>query len=286
MALPRPSLTLILDIDQRLDSEALRLEIARSYSHVGPTLVRTHEASENDTTSNIAHFLVKLGSRSYLRSEGKETDDLWNQVMERWFYHTFGKVGNNMRIYNRRQREIGGTELIFDWLDIDLQNGSLHTLLRLDSCSGIDPEASALLTVLRNILNDGTLGGEVVEVMMPSTASYEDQKAAGFAAKARHEAEEAARVVADEEVKRKEREAIELQADEEFLESPELMLSIISAQGSELKENRGESIDEMFEFSQPDFPIDYRVWSVKYADGTMREFDSLSCSFTIEGGFS
>ena len=38
MAQPRPSLTLILDLDERLDSEDVRLEIDRCYSYVGSTL--------------------------------------------------------------------------------------------------------------------------------------------------------------------------------------------------------------------------------------------------------
>jgi len=44
MAQPRPSLTLILDLDERLDSEDVRLEIDRCYSYVGSTLVRTPPA--------------------------------------------------------------------------------------------------------------------------------------------------------------------------------------------------------------------------------------------------
>lgn len=44
MAQPRPSLTLILDIDERLDSEELRLEISRCYAHVGSVRPRTSRA--------------------------------------------------------------------------------------------------------------------------------------------------------------------------------------------------------------------------------------------------
>ena len=36
MAQPRPSLTLIVDVDERIDSEELRLEIGRSYTYVAP----------------------------------------------------------------------------------------------------------------------------------------------------------------------------------------------------------------------------------------------------------
>lgn len=62
MAQPRPSLTLILDLDERLDSEDVRLEIDRCYSYVGSTLVRTHPACDGEP-QNIMRFLVKLGTR-------------------------------------------------------------------------------------------------------------------------------------------------------------------------------------------------------------------------------
>lgn len=48
MAQPRPSMTLILDLDERVDCEELRLEIGRSYAYVGSTLVRTHAAAGED----------------------------------------------------------------------------------------------------------------------------------------------------------------------------------------------------------------------------------------------
>ncbi|MDR1013866.1 MAG: hypothetical protein LBL86_02650 [Coriobacteriales bacterium] len=283
MALPHPSLTLVLDIDRRLDSEELRLEVARSYSHVGPVLVRTHGASACDATTNTARLLVKLGSRRYLHSEDEGADELWELVVGRWLRRMLDKVGNNMRIYNRRQREIGGTELVFDWMDIDLQNGALHALLRLDSTSGIGPEAGNLLTALRNALNDGALEGDIREVTMPSAASWEAQKAACRAAEDGREAKRAAQAAAEDAAKREAREVLEAQADEEFLESPELTASTGPAHDDGGKHGDG-GAEGLFELPRPDFPIDYRIWSVACTDGTMREFDSASCSFTTEGG--
>ena len=148
MAQPRPSLTLILDLDERLDSEDVRLEIDRCYSYVGSTLVRTHPACDGEP-QNIMRFLVKLGTRRYLRAEDEGADELWNDVMERWFYNELYKVSNNMLIYNRRQREVGNPQLVFDWIDVELQNGQLHALLHCDNVSGIRPETSELLTQLR-----------------------------------------------------------------------------------------------------------------------------------------
>lgn len=142
MAQPRPSLTLILDLDERLDSEDVRLEIDRCYSYVGSTLVRTHPACDGEP-QNIMRFLVKLGTRRYLRAEDEGADELWNDVMERWFYNELYKVSNNMLIYNRRQREVGNPQLVFDWIDVELQNGQLHALLHCDNVSGTDPRPAS-----------------------------------------------------------------------------------------------------------------------------------------------
>ena len=260
MALPRPSLTLVLDIDERLDSEALRLEIGRCYAHVCQTLVRTHPAdtaaaasthavgsesgkapstAETDIATdtakgpgaqtnasapcNIARFLVKMGTRRYLDPKDEGANELWNDVIERWIGNELRKVGNNMRIFNRRQREEGRDPLMFDWYELDLQNGQLSVLLRCDSTSAVDPSANATITALREAYGNNALGENVERVRMPAPEEYERQRKIGLAAKARREAEKAARAQAEAERARAEAEAAEREAEEAFLESPELM---------------------------------------------------------------
>ena len=161
MAQPRPSCTLILDIDERLFSEEVKLEVGRCYSYVCTTLVRTHPASDGEPV-NTARILAKLGTRKYVHSSDEGADELWSDVMERWLHNEFHKIGNNLVIYNRRQREIGGVELNFDWLEVELENGALTLAWRLDSTSFIDPERSALASQVRALLNGGALGEGVV----------------------------------------------------------------------------------------------------------------------------
>ena len=59
--------------------------------------MRTHPACDGEP-QNIMRFLVKLGTRRYLRAEDEGADELWNDVMERWFYNELYKVSNNMLI--------------------------------------------------------------------------------------------------------------------------------------------------------------------------------------------
>ena len=269
MAQPRPSLTLILDIDERLDSEEVRLEINRCYSYVGSTLVRTHPAGEGEP-ENIMRFLVKLGTRRYLRSADEGADQLWNDVMERWFYNELFKVSNNMKIYNRRQREVGNPDLAFDWIEIELQNGELRALLHCDNASGIDPKASTLLTTLRTAYNEGSLGADIARVLMPAPASWREQEAAGLAAKAERDAQEAAAKAQAAAAARAEAEAAAALAEESFLETPDLVAP----------EEPAENIEpEPFALDEPDFALDYRMWLIEYADGATRTFDSQTGAF-------
>lgn len=285
MAQPRPSLTLVLDIDERLDTEELRLEVNRCYNYVGSALVRTHPASEGEP-ENTMRFLVKLGTRKYLHSSDEGADELWNDVMERWFYNELHKVGNNMKIFNSRQRDIGAAPLMFDWIEVDLENGSLSVLLHCDDASGIDPAASTLLTTLRTALNEGILATESTEdaagtqptrVFMPSRASFADQFVSGMAAKAQREAAEKAARAEAEEAQRAAQAAAEQEADQAFLESPELLAS--QEEVAAAPDAAPEEAADPFAVDEPNFAIDYQLWSIEYPDGSVRTYDSSAERF-------
>lgn len=278
MPQPRPSATLILDIDERLYSEDVKLEVSRCYAYVCTTLVRTHPAGEGEP-QNTARILAKLGTRKYVHSADEGADELWNDVMERWIYNEFHKIGNNMVIYNRRQREIGGTELYFDWIEVELENGALNLEFRMDSTSFIAPEHSELCTQVRDALNAGTLGEDVVRVWLPSEASYAKQQAAYEEAKAEMEAQKAAEEAAKAEAERQAAEEAEKAAEEAFLESPELVAEEEEAEEGETYEEIRAEVEEKFALPEADFAIDYAVWTVEYADGTRRDFDSVAGAF-------
>ncbi|OUO89515.1 hypothetical protein B5F40_10385 [Gordonibacter sp. An230] len=379
MALPHPSLTLVLDIDERLDSEALRLEVGRCYAHVCQTFVRTHPAKiqtaahanadtatdvvahDGDATAdesasaaletasaiqatesasaqtsantaigeaepttgavgenaaagtgefgsigNIARFLVKMGTRRYLNPNDKEENALWNDVVERWIGNELHKVGNNMRIFNRRQREGGRDPLKFDWYELNLQNGQLVAMLRCDSASAVDPATSETITRLREAFGNGALGSEVKRVLMPAPGEYERQRETGLAAKAQREVEEKARAQAEAARAAAEAEAAERAAENAFLESPELTARAASLDGEqpgapaneaertlqthddhskqaterdEAKMSSDKDTGDPYALEEADFALDYRLWQIEYADGSARLFDSATATF-------
>lgn len=291
MAQPRPSLTLILDIDERLDSEELRLEIDRCYTYVGSTLVRSHPApADGSEPINTARFLVKLGTRKYLHSSDEGADALWNEVLERWLYNELHKVGNNMLIFNRRQRDIEGTELFFTWIDIDLENGALSVCVHCNSASGIDPSVSTVITALREAYNNNALGENVTRVYMPAPAAYEQQETEGMRRKQEQDALEEELRKAEEEQRRAEQEAAEAAAQEAFLESPTLVAQASEAKDtneldSEPQSDQGildddvNQQDDPFAVDEPIFDVDYFPWEIEYADGSKRIYDHQRAAF-------
>ncbi len=222
MAKPHPSMALLLDLDERLVDNDLRLEIDRCYSYLGTPVVRTHQAREG-APENAIRMMVRVGAREYLDSTAEGADALWNDSIEHWLLNQVHAVENQMKIFNRRQREEDRDELTFTWLEVELAGGRLTVRLRLDSSCGIDPADSVWVTRVRAALNEGALGEGVVAVQLPSDASYEEQYVAGLAAlAARKEAEEAAARAAEEAAAAEAAEA-EAAAEATFMTSPALV---------------------------------------------------------------
>ncbi|MEY8561573.1 hypothetical protein AALA21_00730 [Eggerthellaceae bacterium 3-80] len=312
-----PSPLLILDLDERIDSRELRAEIDRCYSYIGTPVIRTHAPSESNPdapVSNIMRLNINnLGTHRYLDSSDDGADALWNDVLLHWLYNQIHKLDNQMKIYNLRQREEGAPDLMFEWLEINLESGKLIARIKLDSASGVSPEVCTNLDALRSALNAGALGQDVVSVSMPSAASFEAQKREGMAAKAKRDAEaaaEAARVAAEEQAQI---DAAEAQADALFLESPSLVEQAAKEQAAQrdaqdpiLKarveadlarpENEmtaeeivakriaeeaelHEKMEARYTLPEADYELEFLQWTIHYADGTERDFDSTTSAF-------
>ena len=267
-------MTLILDLDERVDCEELRLEVGRSYAYVGSTLVRTHAAAGEDApVENTMRMLVKLGTRQYLAADEEGSDELWNDVMRDWFRNQFRKLGNQALIYNKRQKEIeDGRELAFTWLEVDLQNGTLPVRLRMNDASGIAEDAAGMLSLVRDAYNEGKLGdtGSIARVSMPSDDDWAAQVEAGAAAFAERKAAEEAAATEAEAAAEAERAAAEAAAAEAFLESPELM----EADAHAVDGGGMEPPELVFELDEPTFAPTYRTWTVEYTDGTSKVFEA------------
>lgn len=303
MAEPRPSLLLILDIDERIATRETKLELNRCFAFMNG-LIRTHapeeglpaftgdapEGTDELPVVNTARCILKMGTKKYLYSSDEGSDERWEKSeIEKWFYNQFYKLGNNMKIFNRRQREIGAPEVDFTWLVIDLQNGALELALHLDSNSDVPAETARVVSAVRTALNDGTLGpNAVARISMPTAASYAQQHADGLVAKAQREAEASAQAQAEAEAAAQAQAEAEALADALFLESPTRAAQLENGEDDALTcENtaededsegldatsggdivQGEDFEARFELPEADFALDYSEWDIEYKDGT------------------
>ena len=311
MAKPHPSMALLLDLDERLVDNDLRLEIDRCYSYLGTPVVRTHPAGEG-APENAIRMMVRVGAREYLDSTAEGADALWNDSIEHWLLNQVHAVENQMKIFNRRQREEGRDELFFTWLEVELAGGRLTVRLRLDSSCGIDPADSVWVTRVRAALNEGALGQNVVAVQLPSDASFEQQYVAGMAALAARTVAVGEAARAAEEAAAAEAAEAEAAAEAAFMASPALVAEaeeaakeaeeaadivvqariardLEAAERGELEKtpeqivaeriaeeaHLGEDIQKKYALPEADFPIAFDQWTVIYADGTTRDFDAI-----------
>lgn len=284
MAIIRPNLVLILDIDEKFATKATKDEIKRNYTHIGSPIIRSHEHEEEP--QNNATLMVDFGVRDYLHSDVENADQLWDDVVEQWIGNMLHKVGNNMKVFNDRQRKIRMPELIFDRMDIVLGDDELTIGLHTDPLSFIEKHLKTQVSTVRKLYNDGTFK-DVVRVNIPSTASYDEQRDAAWETwSAEHpepeEPEEPEEPI-EEPVNNHgvvpdyDDEAYEawLEADKEAKSYENTAVPPTDSDALP----RPERPEEPEEPEQFDFDVDYTLWQVFYADGTNRIYDSSTGAF-------
>ncbi len=287
---PYPSNLIVFYVDGRILDEELKLDIKRSWTHIGEILVRPRPSGKGDEpVCSYVHVMVKFGTRRYLEVDGGESDDNWAQRMEQHLLSTMRKVGSNMVAFNRRRRKYDLPELVLDYIEFELEGGRLTLEYRLDSNGALPTDCARVATDVRTALGAGLLG-DPVRVRVPSTRAYREQAEQAAREKAaaaeRASAEAAVRAEAEERA----RAEAEERAEEEFMESPEMSAEVAREDAEAEAAAKADSPLEVapltpeeweaeYGVRDADFAIDYRVWEAVYADGTAREFDSASGAF-------
>lgn len=298
MALLRPSLTLVLDLDERLATTDTVLEIKRCYTYIGTPVIRSHApATEEAPVTNTARMLVGLGTRKYLRSVDEGADELWDTVVAQWIGNMLRKIGTTMRAFNARQRKIKLPEVIFDRFNIELQGGELVVSLHTDPESFVDEALAAEVTHVRTLLNDGVLEG-AVRVEMPSDESYAAQYEAAWELWAAEHPEPAAPVAdddaaADGGAEEAQGLAGSTQDETEPADEPELTREewleldkqAKSYENTAVPPTDSEALPPIEREEEPPeperftFEVDYACWNVVYADGASHRFDATAQQF-------
>lgn len=277
MALLRPSLTLVLDLDERCAGEKTVLEIKRGYAHVGTPVIRTHEGPADAEPSNTMRMLVNLGTYPYLRSEDAGADTRWREVIAPWVGSMLHKLGNNMKVFNDRQRRIGLPEVAFDEATLEFAGGQFIVRLHPQPSGLFDPAVAAAVDEARTLLNGGALDGAVA-VEMPAPDAWREQRDGAWEAwiDEHPEALEPAAPVEEPEPE-------EPKTREQLLEEDRIAKSYentaVPATGSTTLPRPEREVEP--ERPEPfDCPLDYRLWAVTFADGVTRLFDSATGTFT------
>ena len=280
MVMIRPSLTLVLDLDERAAGKETILEIKRNYAYVCTPVIRTHAAeSEDEPVRNTARFIINMGTYKYLLSSDEGADDRWNEIVEPWIGNMFHKVGNTMKVFNDRQRKIKLPEIIFERVNLEMQGGAFNVSLHTDPISFINPELNAQVGLARMLLNDGTLAG-AVQVEAPSDASWQTQNESAWNAWIEEHPE--ALEPTPEPEPETEGEPEEQLTREEWLERDK---EAKSYENTAVPVTDSESLppipreEEEEEPEQFDFDVDYHIWNVTFEDGTTRIFDANERSF-------
>lgn len=292
MALLRPNLILILDLDEKFASDDTVAELRRCYVHIVTPLIRTHEHEED--AHNTATMIVDLGERDYLHSDVEDADGLWNDIVEHWIGNMLHKVGNNMKVFNDRQREIKLPQVIFDRIDIVLGDEELTIGLHTDPLSFIEERLNKEVTTVRSLLNDGTFEN-AVRVNIPAETSYTEQRDAAWETWSAEHPEEVAAAKAIEEAAwahegpEEEEPNLGIIPDEDDEEAYQAWLEADKAAKSYEETAvpptdsdalpRPERPEEEEEPEQFDFDVDYSTWQVFYADGSERLYDSSNNAF-------
>lgn len=275
MALIRPSLTLIFDLDERLAVKDTILELKRCYAYIGVPVIRNHAPAGDDAPlSSRARLLVGMGTKKYLYSGDEGADELWSSVVEPWIGNMLRKIGTTMRAFNTRQRKINLPEVVFERLDVELQGGEFVVSLHTDPQSFVPEALSSQVGLARTLLNDGTLA-DATCVLMPSDESYQSQYTDARAVwdETHPEPEEPAAQDTEQEEAEPERELTR----EEWLELDKQAKSYENTAVPPTDSNTLPPIKREEEPPEPEpfaFDVDYTLWSVRYADGTERTFDA------------
>lgn len=282
MALLRPSLTLVLDLDERLAGKDTVLEIKRCYTYVCTPVIRHHGPESDDAPMrNDARMIVGLGTRKYLHSADEGADALWDDVVGHWIGNMLHKIGSTMRAFNARQRRIDLPEVVFDRIDVELQGGEFVVSLHTDPQSFIDSDASEQVDRARMLLNVGVLKG-ASRVLVPSDESYTRQRDAAFAQwQIDHPEPEVVSDAGQEPIE--EEEACEPLTREEWLELDKQAKSYENTAVPPTDSNTLPPIQREEEPPEPErfsFEVDCGEWGVVMSDGSVRTFDPAAQAFS------
>lgn len=285
--LPKPSLVLQVKLSPEEYSEAAAAEIKRSYMYLAQSLVAELDEDER-AEGNLMRLNVRL-MKPFWDPSDPEAETLWRASFMPWLANAARNMSTAMHNYNTVLHPLGAGNVTYQWADFDF---APHAVLRLkvDDENRIPSEAPAFCDKVRTLAAEGAFGENVACIRIPSRASIAAQKAAFEEEQARYRAAlaaqggtaegenvDAALTGADGVSVEPANEADEIA---EIVESTEAAEAVQVAEAADAVESaetaESDAATEASEdaLAEPVFNLDYSIWGIEYADGTVVEFDS------------
>ena len=283
-----PSLIEKVSLDSREHNADVAADIKRSFAYVGPITVVSHEPVAPEAPVNNEMRLICRMSRPYWTSEG-EGDQMWD-AMRTWLEAKAYKVASTIANFNKSRSEAGHQTVSYDRVELDMKPYAFGI-----ACAQGDelPDVVAVASRVRELLAQGVLPADMAGIEAPAAASLAEQ-----VEKARVQAEAAAAAEAAGEGEPTDGEVAEVQADEAQAAPAEAGEAEVASEGTapaeseqptenvEAAEKDVSAGDE--QPAEPEVParlkhasdnlgsLDYTMWDVRLADGTVRTLDSVA----------
>lgn len=278
-----PSLIEKVSLDSREHNADVAADIKRSFAYVGPITVVSHEPVAPEAPVNNEMRLICRMSRPYWTSEG-EGDQMWD-AMRTWLEAKAYKVASTIANFNKSRSEAGHQTVSYDRVELDMKPYAFGI-----ACAQGDelPDVVAVASRVRELLAQGVLPADMAGIEAPAAASLAEQ-----VEKARVQAEAAAAAEAAGDGEPADGEVVEAQAA-----PAEAGEAAVASEGTAPAES--EQPTENVEAAEKDVPagdeqpaepetparlkhasdnlgsLDYTMWDVRLADGTVRTLDSVS----------
>lgn len=283
-----PSLIEKVSLDSREHNADVAADIKRSFAYVGPITVVSHEPCAPEAPVNNEMRLICRMSRPYWTSEG-EGDQMWD-AMRTWLEAKAYKVASTIANFNKSRSEAGHQTVSYDRVELDMKPYAFGI-----ACAQGDelPDVVAVASRVRELLAQGVLPADMAGVEAPAAASLAEQ-----VEKARVQAEAAAAAQAAGEGEPTDGEVAEVQADEAQAAPAEAGEAEVASESTAPAES--EQPTENVEAAEKDVPaggeqpaepetparlkhasdnlasLDYTMWDVRLADGTVRTLNSVA----------
>lgn len=299
-----PSLIEKVSLDSREHNADVAADIKRSFAYVGPITVVSHEPCAPEAPVNNEMRLICRMSRPYWTSEG-EGDQMWD-AMRTWLEAKAYKVASTIANFNKSRSEAGHQTVSYDRVELDMKPYAFGI-----ACTQGDelPDVVAVASRVRELLAQGVLPADMAGIEAPAAASLAEQvenarvqaEAAAAAAAAADEGEAAEGEVAEAQgvpIEADEDQGAEAQADEaqaapvEAGEAEVASEGAASAESEQPVENAEDAENDVpagdEKPAEPEAParlkhasdnlasLDYTMWDVRLADGTVRTLDSVA----------